>query len=186
LAKHNIDVKILIDTREKNIDYLKTIKIDSRRNSDGIKVIEIERCTVKPTNECASIGDISFSYKIEGDSEWTQAKFAIERKAGLDLFSSLYTKANKTRLESEMKRAYDNNIDMYFIVTDDISLLKSKIIKVRKFDDKSCIIFFDNLLKFNELLMKYNIPFITSGEDLGWLVRRLVKKYIQKYKLNYR
>lgn len=184
-VKYNIDVIVQVDTRERDLDYLKTIKIDQRRNKDGQKIVGLERCCVKPNTE-NSTGDISFKYKFEGEDEWIQASFAIERKGGMDFFSSIYTKVNRDRLEAEMKRAVDGKVDIYFVVTDDLSTLNKKIQKVKMFNENACITFFGNMLRFNEFLMGYNIPLITSGADLGWIIRRLVKKHIKENKLNYK
>ena len=47
--KNQIEVIILYDTREQSLDYIKTIQIDKRVGSDGIKIISIEKEICEPT-----------------------------------------------------------------------------------------------------------------------------------------
>lgn len=185
--KHNIDIIIQYDTRERDLDYLKTIKIDSRRNKDGIKVTGIEKTTVKPLGCSKSTSDISYKWRYEGEEEWHQSNLGIEIKKGMDLMQSIYTKANRDRLFREIDRCKEAKLDFYFLVTDSIQDLNKKIMKVRKFNENTCKIVFDNLFKLSDYLTEcgYN-ECICTGVELGWVIRRLVKNNVKKYKVNYK
>jgi len=184
-TKHNIDIIVQIDNKEKDLYYVNDIKLDKRRNKDGVKVLSTERCNVKPNTRLGTC-DVSFKYKFEDSDEWIQSSFGCELKKKTDLFSSVYMKANRERLFREIDRCVEAEVDMYFIATDDITAMRKGIEKIRKFNDYTCITFLDNLMKLKTYLMLYNIPYFTSGNDLGWLIRRLIKLHIKKTKINYK
>ena len=185
-TKQNIDVIIQYDVKEKDLDYLKTIKIDSRRSKTGIKVIGLERENVKPLGVTIGTGDVSFKCAFEGEKEFTQSNLCVEIKKGNDAFSSIYTKANYDRLIAEFERGLKVKLDMYYLITDSMTELNRKINTIRRFNDDSCKIYFNNFLKLQEYLQENKIPIICTGSDIGWVLRRLVMKNIEKYKLNYR
>lgn len=178
-----LDIIIQIDTREQNTKYVNDIKIDKRRNKDGSKIIDIEYCTVKP-NTRLSTGDISFKYRKSELEEWTQSSFCIELKKGMDMFSSIYTASNYKRLCAEIDRAKEDNVDFYFVSTDDFEKINKSILKLRKFNENACKIYFDKYLKLNEYLNSQGyLGILTSGNDLGFIIRRLIKRYVINNKL---
>ena len=183
-TKHKILVTYLVDTREKDIDYTKRLKIHKRMPTDGIKFVGVERCTVKPKQDINSFGDISFKWKFEDDEEWVQANFSLERKGGLDLFTTIYTKSNFDRFMLELDRAKDS--DFYIVHTDDMSEIVDKILKVRRFNENTCKVFFDRYLKLLEEAQKRNIKIVTSGRQIEFVIYRLIKKHITDNKLNYK
>jgi len=179
-----LNIIIQIDTREKNTKYINDILIDKRRNKDGVKIIDVEYDTVKP-NTSVSTGDVSFKYNIEGTDEWIQSSFCIELKKGMDMFSSIYTKANFDRLKKEIDRAYEDKVDFYFVSTNNIEELNKLIMKVRRFNESSCKIFFDKYIELNKYLAsKGYCGVITSGEIIPYVIRRLIKKHIHSNKKN--
>jgi len=184
-TKYNVDIIIQIDTREKNLDYLSQMPIEKRRRKDGIKIIGKEITAVKPKGNL-SYGDISFKYRLEGDRNWRQANFCIEIKKGTDQFSTIYMKKNYDRLLKELDKAVDNNTKMYYVVTDDIQSLNRKIMYIRKFNENTCKTFFTKHLKLLDDLQKRNIKFIVAGNDLGFVIKRLIKDYVTKNKLQYK
>jgi hypothetical protein len=184
--KHNIDIIIQYDTRENNIDYIDDIRIDKRRAVDGIKILGIERVCVKPDNCKISTGDITFKYRLEGSVDWKQSNLAIELKKGTDIMSSTYLKKNRERLYDEINRAKQYKLDFYLLITDDITKLNNKINLIRRFNDKACIITFNNLLKLDDFLIFNGFrACLCVGDDIGWTIRRLIKNNIVKNKLMY-
>lgn len=189
--KNQIEVMAIIDTRENDLNYLKSFKIDERINADGIKILGYEFETCKPNRCKTSTGDISFKWRIkDSKDEWIYSKFCVELKKNTDLFSSLYTKTNRDRLYSEVDRAKEYGLDFYFLSTDDLTTLNTKINKIPKFR-KSKIsnpthTFFGHLIKFNEYLKEngFNQVFC-CGDDVCYTLRRLIKKHISDYKLQY-
>ena len=186
VLKKNMDIIIQIDNKEKDLSYVKSIKLDQRRNKDGQKILSTEMCTVKPNTELGTC-DVSFKYCFPdlNPNEFIQAPFGVELKKRGDAFSSVYTKANFDRLKREVDRSVEAKVDMYYVVTDDITIARKRIERIKRFTDNTSKIFFDNMLKFNEYLMINKIPYITCGTDIGWVIRRLIKHHIKKYKLNY-
>ena len=61
-TKNQIEVIILYDTREQSLEYLKTIQIDKKVGSDGIKIIGVEKEICKP-NQCRISSKGSITYK---------------------------------------------------------------------------------------------------------------------------
>ena len=81
-VKKDIDVKYVIDTRERDLNYTKDI-LDKRRGSDGIKFTEIEVKTCKPNGMKVSSGDVTIEYRVAGtEDEWIESKFVLEIKKG--------------------------------------------------------------------------------------------------------
>jgi len=186
MGRQNIDIIIQIDNKEKDLSYVKGIKYDTRRNKDGQKLLSTEMCTVKPNTKLGTT-DVSFKYCFPdlNPDKWIQSSFGIELKKKGDSFSSVYTKANFDRLKREVDRSIESEVDMYYVVTDDITVSRKRIERIKRFTDNTSKIYFDNMLKFNEYLMSNKIPYITCGTDIGWVIRRLIKYHIKKYKLNY-
>ena len=188
-TKQNIDIKIIYDTRERDLEYIKGIKLDDERLKDKTQIVATSRETCRPSNEHnVSYGDITFKYKFidEKDSEWVQANFCIEIKKSTDQFQSIFVKKNFDRMMKEFDKAVKNDTTMYYVVTDDITDLNSKVLKIKMFGENQCKIFFDRHLKLKEELKKRDIEMIVAGNDLGWIIRRLIKKYIKDSKINYK
>ena len=185
--RRNIDIIIQYDSRERDLEYLKTIKVDLRRNKDGVKLLSMERVCVKPLGTTVSTSDISYKWKFEDEEEYYQSNFACEIKKGTDLMSSVYMKANRDRLFKEILRAKEAKLDFYFLITDNMTELNRKINKIRKFNDNSCKIIFDNFMKLNQYLSESGFrECICTGNDIGWVIRRLIKNNIKSTKINYK
>lgn len=193
-VKKEIEIKLLIDSRECDVKYVNGV-LDSRIGKDGIKISEYEVCTVKPLDvntgkACkTSTGDIGFMYREKGsNSEWTLSNFCIERKGGLDLFSSLYGKANNERLQKEILRAKDYGLSFYFVCDNTLSDTIAQVKKVPKLKMTNCEnTHFEQLIKFNRFLTDNGFDgIIVSGKEIAWTIRRLVKKYVKDNKLQYK
>lgn len=185
--KKEIDIKVVYDTREKDISYIRHIKLDKRRGKDGIKFISCERAICKPLDCVISTGDITYAWKLKDDSEWTQSPFSIEIKKGMDLFSSLYSKSNFDRLKREIDRAEASKIGFYFLVTDSIYQTRKGLEKVKKVGRNADTIYFGKLLELNKYLTNSGFDsIITTGKSkdtLAFCIRRLIKDSVKKLKL---
>lgn len=192
-TKHDIEVKLIFDTREKDVDYTKLL-LDKRIGSDGVKFVEIERATVKPLNvntnlPCKiSTGDITFMYREKDtQEEWRLTNFCCEIKKNSDMFQSLYMKTNRDRLLLEIQRSYDYGLQLYFVSTEDLTTLSKTIHKIPKFRLTAVEnTHFEQFMQLQDKLKEcgYN-GVIVSGTDLAWVVRRCIKHYIKKNKIQY-
>ena len=190
-VKHDIEIKIVFDSREKDIDYTKLL-LDKRIGSDGVKFVEIERATVKPldvnTNSpCkTSTGDITFMYREkDSNEEWKLTNFCCEIKKSNDMFQSLYLKSSRDRLMNEIQRSYDYGLELYFVATEDLTILSKSIHKIPKFKLTAVEnTHFEQFMQLQDKLKEcgYN-GVIVSGTDLAWVVRRCIKHYIKKNKI---
>lgn len=182
----DIDIRVIVDTREQKIDYIKYIKLDQRRNKDRTKIIEVVQRCCTPSGCSKSTGDITYEYSLDGGVTWTIAAFSIELKKGNDILSSIYTKANFERLKKEIDRASKSNISFWFLVTDSLYQTRKSIVKLRKLSKNADIIYFSKLKELNKYLNKSGFDgIITTGrsaETLGWTIRRLIKDNIKKIK----
>lgn len=188
MAKHNIDYIILYDTREQDLGYVDGLKrlVDKRRKKDGSKFLGVECECVKPLGCTKSTGDISYKYRID-EGEWMYAPFCIEIKKGMDLFSSIHTKASMERLLREFDRAVESNIDMKFVYSDDISKMVEKIVKLQgngfrkgKLRPNSDVTFMGRFAKLLEELESRSIKHYCCGSNIAYTVRRLVKDDLKK------
>ena len=192
-VKKELEILLLVDNREQDRSYISGI-LDSRINKDGIKISEVEYCTVKPLDintglPCkTSTGDISIMFREKGsNSEWIPTNLSLEIKKKLDLFSSLYTKDNRVRLELEIDRAKDYGLDFYFICDNSLADTISQIKKVPKLKMTNCeVTHFDQLINLNRKLNECGFDgLIVSGKELSWTIRRLIKLFIKENKLQY-
>lgn len=192
--KKNIAIKILLDTREKDISFIKDC-LDSRIGKDGVKIESYDAVTVKPldvnTGEpCkTSTGDIAIMYREKDtDNEWQLSNLCIELKKGLDCFSSIYLAKNRGRLQAECLRAKEYGLDFYFITTNSMDDTIKQISKVPKLKTTNCeVTHFDQLCDYNKLLASNgHNPIIVSGKSLSWCIRRVIKRHVKENKLQYK
>ena len=188
VKKKDIEVTWIIDSREQDIKYTKDL-VDSRIGKDGIKFVGIETRAVKPNGCKVSTGDVTIVYREkDSNSEWIETSFCLELKKTTDVFSSLYMANNRDRLFAEIDRAKENELDFYFIVTDDFGSINKAIQKIPKFRNTNAHnTHFENVMKLQEKLHECGFNgILTSGSDLSWLIRRLAKYHIKKNKLQYK
>lgn len=180
-----LNVMLVVDSREKTTDYIKDI-IDKRRSSDGIKIVDYKVEAVKPLGCKTSTSDITIEFQFDGEEEWFKTKFAVELKKGTDIYQSLSTKASKERLFNELDRSKEAECDFYFLVTDDVETINKLIKKIPKFRNTNAdITHFDNFMKLQEKLLElgYTGVIATGKNELGYVIRRLIKYHIKKFKL---
>ena len=197
-TKHDIEIQIVFDSRENNIDYLKYL-LDSRITKDGIKFVECVKECVKPLDKntglpCKiSTTDLTFRYREkDSNSEWINVPFGIELKKKLDIFSSLYLKKNRDNLYFELQRCVDYGISLYFISTNSYYDTLKQLKEIKKFNNPKSstnIIntHFEQLTEFTKKLSDSGYGSIiisgNSTEMLAWTIKRCIKHYIAKNKL---
>lgn len=180
------DIRIIIDTREKDLSYVG--EIDKRRRKDGTKIIEIEQKTCYPKGCKKSTADITFEYRVDR-GEWTKASFGIEIKKRQDMIQSISTVAKYDRLLREAKRAKEADIDFYFICNADIGILVKDLKRLEenprnKIRRGSHITFIKKYVQFNNDLVDLGYKEgIIVCTDLWMIVRRLIKNHIEKEKI---
>ncbi len=192
-VKKDLEILVIQDSREKLTEYGKDL-IDSRIGKDGIKIVSVVKECVKAfspiTNDIVktSSGDLTFWYREkDSNAEWIKSSFVIEIKQKNDIFSSNYLKANRDRLYSEILRCKNDGLYLNFLVTDDLTVTTNRLNKIAKFKNTNVEnSHFENMILLNQELVKNGFePFITTGTNLAWSIRRCIKRYIIKNKLQY-
>lgn len=186
--KQDLEVLLCYDTKEKDTSYVKDV-LDKKINKDGIKISESLRTTCKPLGCRISTADITIMYKIkDSKDEWIPTNFAIERKCGMDLFSSLYTASNRDRLFLELDRCKEANLQFIFVSTDSIEDIMKGISNIPKFKNTNAeVTFFENFMKLQEKLNELGFLYVTTGKNgFAFTIRRLIKRFIVKNKLQYK
>ena len=180
-----INVRLLQDSREKDTYYMRDI-LDQRRGKDGIKFTEVKVEAVKPLVCKVSTGDLGFEFQFDGEEEWYKTKFVAELKKSLDLTSSITSKANFDRLKLELERAKNAELDFFFICTEDVETINKSISKVPRLRNTSMdVVSFEKFVELQNKLTELGFSgVIVSGKGgLAWVLRRLIKIHIKKFKL---
>ena len=180
VAKKKIEIKLIYDTREKN--PLK-IKLDKDFKSDKIKICEVQTKCFKALGCKTSTGDIGIEYKLDENSRWKKTKLSIELKRNSDIFSTLYSSIK--RFNRELKRVDDYGLDFYILHNWSFDDIKAHIVKLQNmrklgYNTQPFIVFLNNYL---QIAQKYAI--ICCGNNFEMIVRRIIKNYIIKNKLQY-
>lgn len=158
-----IRVNILVDTREKQLDYIMHNKLYDEDYKNGIKIEDFKIKTLKT-------GDISIEYSID-DSAFKECDFCIEVKKGADLIQTLCS--DYARFERELDRAKNLN---FYVVHDWNSKECEKHFEYLK---KKSNIRMEEVFIKNYIELCKNVPVI-QNHDLSWVVRKLIKKYIKE------
>ena len=180
-----INVCVIQDSREKDTYYIKDM-LDQRRGKDGIKFTEFRVEAVKPLGCKTSTGDLSFEFQFDGEEEWQKTKFVVEIKKSLDLTNSITNKANFDRLCRELERGKEANLDFYFVSTSDVETINKELSKVPRLRNTNMdIVGFEKYIDLQNKLTELGFcGVIVSGrQGLAWVLRRLIKIHIKKFKL---
>lgn len=187
--KDRIEYRIVYDTREQSLDYLKYFKADSRVKQDGTKFTELICDTVKPLGCNKSTGDMTYEYSIN-NSEFKKSNLCLEIKKKEDLISSLYTKASYDRLVRELDRAYESGLEFHFIYDWDITKVCDhmkehedcyfgrRLVK-KRYRANGYVTWLNNWLKFQKELEKRGFEHHCSGNNMFYLVKRLIKNNLK-------
>lgn len=184
--KYDIDVLCVIDSRENDLSYIQPL-LDSEPTKDGISFIGYRIEAVKPKGSKYSTGDLTILYRKNGTEEWLETNLAIELKKGLDVFSSIYTKENRDNLYLEIDRASAYGLDFYFLATYHFTDVSKKVNNLPLLKGKHAeSVYFKELIKLNKKLTQEGFDaIITTGDNLAFCIKRIIKKHIADKKLNY-
>ncbi len=181
-----VDLRIVIDTREKARDYLlPDYLIDNRRNKSGAKIVSIIEGTVRPKGVTKSTGDITLEYRFDGEKEWLKTSIAIEIKRSSDLFGTLYS--NKKRFREELKRADEAGLDFWIIHDHDFTTHKKYVdsLMAKGLTRKGGFEAFGEA--YLELVEEGRKIVVVSDSKKGTAIaiRRVLKRHWNKYRKNY-
>lgn len=182
--KNKILIKVIIDSREKNIDWIKKFKFDKKFSSEKIK---IENYEIKKPFKCSdskgntiktSTGDVGIMYSIDDGKTWCNTNLSIELKKGSDFTTTLYS--NWSRFTKEIKRAIDYNLDFYIVYNQSTRQMhehfeKLKSFKRISFHSQHHKIIYDRMLE----LADDNITLFYTHE-IHEVVKRIIKHHIKK------
>jgi biopolymer transport protein ExbD len=87
----------------------------------------------------------------------------------------------------EVQRSYDYGLELYFVATEDLTTLSKTIHKIPKFRLTAVEnTHFEQFMQLQDKLKECGYKgVIVSGADLAWVVRRCIKHYIKKNKIQY-
>lgn len=186
-SKLPIQIRLWIDPKEKDVNYVHEI-LKSEPTKDGIEFFDYIVESVKPLGIKYSTTDLSILYRKKGNKEWIETNLGIEIKKGIDSLSSIYTAENRDRLYFEIDRASAYGMTMYFVITDTIEDIRKKASSLPMLKDKHAdSVYFKELVKLNRKLNSEGFDgVIVSGYDgLAFVLKRIIKMYVQDNKLNY-
>jgi len=181
--KQNIEIKIILDSRERDETLLKTIKMDKSFKSDKIKICQIEKKCFKALGVKTSTGDLGIEYRFEGETRWKKTKLSIELKRDADIFSTLYSNIKRFRKELDRSDKYD--LDFYILHNWTFNQIKEHIVKLQKkkrigYKSQPFLTFLNNYLDVTK-----RCAVVNCGDNFEETIRRIIKIHILKNKLQY-
>lgn len=184
--KHNIEVKVIIDSREQITKWLDEFEFDNKYKSDKIMISSYETKCFKADGASISTGDIGIEIRLEGEKEWKKTKLSIERKLGSDIFGTLFMSENVKRFHKEIDRGEEYGLQMYFLHDWDFIDVDNHIKRLQKLGKvgkktRPDIVFRDNYINVSK-----RMACICCGGDFSGTIRRIIKNYIQSERLQYK
>ncbi|MGL5647015.1 MAG: hypothetical protein ACRDDY_04125 [Clostridium sp.] len=189
MAKKNIMVKLIIDSREQKTEWVESqFKFDKKYNSEKVMISGYEVHTPfksldKNGNKVnTSTGDVGIMYSLDNGDTWKECNLAIELKRDSDMNSTLYS--SWKRFTAELQRAEDNGLDFYIVYNQSTREMqghfaKLKVMKKISFYENPEATYYDRLIDVSK-----RFPVIYTHE-IHTVVRRIVKKYIKEKRLQY-
>lgn len=185
----NILVRLLIDSREKDLSFVDKFKFDKKYSSEKIKIEGYRicypmKCFDKNMNEVSiSTGDISIEYSLDEGVTWKKTNLAIELKKGSDFSSTIYS--NWKRFSEEIKRTKEYELDFYLVYNQSTRQMHEhfdKLKSMRKilYSASPQKVIYDRMLELGDL----NITMIYTHE-IHEVIKRIIKHHIKKNKLQY-
>lgn len=187
-SKQEIYIKILVDSREKDLSWLDKFKFDKKISNEKIQIIgyELREPFKALSNQGKKIptstGDVGISYSFDQDT-WYDTTLSIELKKGEDFTTTLYS--NWTRFKKEIERAKEYGLDFYLVYNQSTSKMyehfdKLKTLRRIPYSVQAHKVVYDRMLE----LMDNNIPLFYTHE-IHEVVKRIIKHYVKKHKLQY-
>lgn len=187
MAKKNVFVKIIVDTREKDTSWLDKFDFNKRFGSDKIKIEGYEIKTFKCLDKDGKVvktstGDIGIEYSFDGET-WHKTNLAIELKRDSDFSTTLYS--NWKRFSKEVERAKEYGLDFYMIYN------QSSRKMLEEFDRLKYMRRLPFYAQPHKVVYDKMIELVDSGVKLIYthqieeVVKRVIKNYIKKNKIQY-
>lgn len=187
--KSNILVKLIIDSREKEISWLKRFKFDKKYSSEKIMIEGYEihtpfKCLDGEGNKVKmSTADIGIMFSTDEGETWKETNLAIELKRDSDMSSTIYS--NWDRFCSEVQRSKDYELDFYIVFNQSTKSMLEHFAKLKAMRKISVMskpekVYYDRYIELCDM----NVKMIYT-HDIPEVIKRIVKNYIKKNKLQY-
>ena len=178
--KRKIEVKIILDSREKTPPK---IKLDKKFGSDKIMICEVEQKCFKALGCKTSTGDLGIEVRFEGETKWRKTKLSIELKRQSDIVGTLYSSFK--RFKNELIRADENSLDFWILhnwTFDDVQEHIKKLQAMRKMSYKTQP-YYTFLNNYLDVAKQYGV--VCCSDNFESTIRRIIKKHIVENKLQY-
>lgn len=190
-SKQKILIKIIVDSREKDLKWLSKFKFDKKYGTDKIMILDYEirkpfKCLDYKNNEIhTSTGDIGIEYSLDDGLSWNKTNLSIELKRETDFSSTLYS--SWTRFTNEIKRALEYKLDFCVIYNQSTKQMYEHFDKLKYMHRISKFSFPEKIVydRMVELQKDYHIPMFYTHE-IEEMVKRVIKHHIKQYKLQYK
>lgn len=190
MAKKQILVKLVVDSREKDLSFLNKFKFDKKFSTEKIKIEGYEIHTPfksldKEGNEITtSTGDIGIIWSVDDGESWNKSNLSIELKKDSDFTTTLYS--NWKRFSAEIDRVEEYGLDFYLLYSQSTSQMHdhfNKLKSMQKIPYKAVPhkVVYDRMLELGDR----NITMIYTHE-IEEVIKRIVKHHIKKNKLQYK
>ncbi|MGL4999921.1 MAG: hypothetical protein ACRC5T_13240, partial [Cetobacterium sp.] len=186
----NILVKLVVDSREKDLTYLEKFKFDKKYSSEKIKIVGYEihtpmKCCDKDGIDIkTSTGDVSIVFSLDDGLTWNKSNLSIELKKGSDFTSTLYS--NWKRFICEIDRSIEHSLDFYLVYSQSTRQMEEHFDKLKSmkripYYTNPHKVVYDRMLELGDM----GITMIYTHE-IHEVVKRVVKHHIKKNKLQYK
>jgi hypothetical protein len=188
MAKKNIIVKLIVDSREQDLSYLDKFEFNKKFGTDKIKIEGYEirtpfKCLDKDGNEIkTSTGDIGIEYSFDGET-WYKTNLSIELKKDSDFSTTLYS--NWKRFSNEIERVKEYGLDFYIVYNQSTRQMKECFDKLKHmkripFYAKPEKVIYDRMIELQDDGVK-----MIYTHEIEEVIKRIIKNYIKKNKIQY-
>lgn len=186
MKKKEIYIKLIIDTREKNTNWVDKFSFD-KKSKDKIIFEGYEIKVFKPlSNEGKTIptstGDVGIEYSYD-KNKWHKTNLCIELKRDSDFSTTLYS--NWKRFSNEIERAKEYGLDFYVVYNQSTRKM------MENFERLKCMKRIPFYTKPHKVVYDKMIEMVDGGVKLIYthqieeVVKRIIKNYIKKNNIQY-
>lgn len=186
--KREIYIKLIIDSREQNNDWLKAFKFDKKMKKDKVQFLTHEK--VEPF-KCldsdgkkvkTSTGDVGIQYSFDMKT-WFDTNLSIELKKDEDFSSTLYSSWKRFSAEIERSKAY--GLDFYVVYSQTTRQMHQQFTKLKYMNKISYAQQPEKVVYHRMIDLVDNNVKLLHSHEIHEIVKRIVKHYIKKNKLQY-
>lgn len=189
MAKKNIIIKLIVDSREQNLNYLEKFEFNKKFGTDKIKIESYEiktpfKCLDKNGKEVkTSTGDLGIEYSLDNGETWNKTNLSIELKKDSDFSTTLYS--SWKRFSNEIERAKEYGLDFYIIYNQSTRQMlecfeKLKYMKRLPIYAQPEKVIYDRMIELQDNGVK-----MIYTHQIEEVIKRIIKNYIKKNKLQY-